>query len=643
MASQPYPQVFQPFSIGPMKLKNRVVMAPMATNTADEGGFVNQQGLDYYEARARGGIGLIIMEVNCIKSPEGRSGPRRYNIDDDKYIPGLTKMAEVIHKHGARCVVQLQHSGAQSICRSMNGEAPVGPSVIPASFGGETRALTVSEIHALAEMWAKAAVRAKKAGWDGVEVHGATNYLLAEFQSSYWNKRTDEYGGDIKNRGRFLVEVLQAIKSAVGSGFAFWPRVNLREFGPTAGVTEEEGKTLAQMIEAAGAWAIDVTAFGGGTYGRVPPMGVPKGNMLPFAEAIKKVVKIPVSVAGRVDPEQGDKAIREGKTDLISVARSMLADPDLPRKYAEGRAQDVMPCIACGYCNDSIRTKGSVQCVVNPGLCLERELAIAPAAKPKKVLVIGGGPAGMEAAKVAALRGHKVTLYEKDKKLGGQLNLAILPPFKQPIADLLQHLTGQMERLGVKVELGKEATPAVVNKLKPDAVIAATGARPFVPSIPVKDSKPVVQAMDVLSGQAKVGQSVVIVGGELVGCETAEHLADQGKKVTVARRGPEMATKIRPAARTLLLERLNKKGVTLVPGVASYDEINKEGLVLTKDGKRQTIAADTVVIAAGSKPDAELLNALKKDSASVATVGDAAEPRDIQAAINDGYRAALKI
>lgn len=643
MPNKSYPLVFQPFSIGPLKLKNRTVMAPMATNTADANGLVVQQGLDYYEARARGGIGLIILEVNCVKSPQGKSGPTRYVIEDDRCIPGLTKMAEVIHKHGAKAVVQLQHSGAQSVCRSINGEAPVAPSVARSADGGETRALTVAEIHELARLWAQAAVRAKKAGFDGVEVHGATNYLLAEFQSSYWNKRTDEYGGDIKNRGRFMVEALQAIKSAVGPNYPFWARINVQEFGPVAGVTEDDGVKLAQMVEAAGAYAINVTSFGGGPYGRVPPMGVPKGNMLQLAERIKKAVKIPVMVTGRLDPAQGEQAIQEGKTDLICIARSMLSDPDLPRKYAEGSPEDVMPCISCGYCNESIRMKSSVQCVVNPALCFEKEMAVTPVSKPKNVLVIGGGPAGMEAAKIAAMRGHKVTLYEQEKKLGGQLNLAILPPFKEPLQDLLHHLTSQMPKLGIKVELGKKATPSAVKKLNPDAIIVATGAEPFLPPIPVRDSKPVVQAIDVLSGKAKVGERVVIIGGELVGCETAEYLAEKGTKVTVVRRGPDMATKVRPAARTVLLERLNKKGVTLIPGVSSYDEINKDGLVLTKNGQKQVISVDTVIIAAGAKPDTTLLDSLKKDCPNTTAVGDLIEPRDIQAAINEGYRAGLKI
>ncbi|MEK7354138.1 MAG: FAD-dependent oxidoreductase, partial [Chloroflexota bacterium] len=530
-----------------------------------------------------------------------------------------------------------------SVCRSVNGEAPVAPSVARSSDGGETRALTVAEIHELAQQWAQAAVRAKKAGWDGVEVHGATNYLLAEFQSSYWNKRTDEYGGDIRNRGRFLVEVLQAIKAAVGPNFPFWARVNLQEFGPVAGVTAEEGKVLAQMVEAAGAYAINVTSFGGGPYGRVPPMGVPKGNMLPIAEAIKKAVKIPVMVTGRLDPAQGEQAIQEGKTDLIVLARSLLSDPELPQKYAEGCPEDVMPCIACGYCNESIRAKSSVQCVVNPALCFEKEMAITPASKPKNVLVIGGGPAGMEAAKIAAMRGHKVTLFEKEKRLGGQLNLAILPPFKEPLKDLLHHLTSQMPKLGIKVELGQQVTPSIVKKLNPDAIIVATGGEPFLPPIPVRDSKPVVQAVDVLAGKAKVGERVVIIGGELVGCETAEYLADKGIKVTVVRRGPDMATKVRPAARTVLLERLNKKGATLIPGVSSYDEINKEGLVLTKNGQRQVIPADTVVIAAGAKPNTSLLDSVKKEQPNTTAIGDLVEPRDVQAAINEGYRAGLKI
>ena len=642
MSDQPYSQVYQSFSLGPMTLKNRVVMPPMATNTADDDGFITQRALDYYEVRARGGAGLIIVEVSCIASPQGKSAAGRFVIDNDKYIPGLKKLAEIIHQNGAKAAIQLQHSGKEANCQT-SGEAPVAPSVVSATHGGETRELTREGIQSLVQAWAGSAMRAKEAGFDAVEVHGATNYLLAQFQSSLWNKRTDDYGGDIGNRGRFLVEVLQAIRLAVGPDFPFWPRINVQEFGKMGGLTADEGKELARMAEAAGSYAINVTGFGGGDYGRVPPMGVPLGNMFAMAEGIKKTVKVPVMVTGRVDPAQGDVAIREGKTDLICVARGLLADAELPRKYAEGRPEDVMPCIACGVCNDSIRTRSSVQCMVNPALAHEADLAITPSSQPKRVLVIGGGPAGMEAARVAALRGHKVTLCEKDKKLGGQLNLAVLPVFKEPLVSLLNHMTTQMEKLDIKVESGKAATPDLVKSLEPEAIIVATGVDPFDPSIPVHDGKPVVQAQDVLTGRATVGDNVVIVGGELVGCETAEHLVDQGKKVTVVRRGPDMATKVRPATRVMLLERLEQKGVSLVSGVSSYNEINVEGLALIQDGQRRVIPADTVVIAAGSKPNTGLLEALKKDFPKVVAVGDLVEPRDIQAAISEGYRAGLEI
>lgn len=347
-------------------------------------------------------------------------------------------------------------------------------------------------------------------------------------------------------------------------------------------------------------------------------------------------------VAGRLDPEQGEKAIKEVKTDLICIGRSILADPDFPRKYAEGHPEDAMPCIACGHCIDTTRTSSSVQCTVNPALGFD-EAAITRASKLKKVLIIGGGPAGMEAAKVAAMRGHSVTLYEKEEKLGGQLNMAILPPFKQPLEELLQHLTSQMPRLGVKVELGKKATLSVVKNFNLDAIVVATGAKPFLPSIPVRDSKPVVEAIDVLSGKAKVGKVIVIIGGELVGCETAEYLADKGIKVTVVRRGQEMATKVPPAVRTLLLERLELKGVTLICQVISYDEINEVGLALSINGQKRVIPADAVIMAAGARADSMLLDSLKRELPHVIPVGDLVEPRNIQAAIADGYRAGLNL
>ncbi|MDP2954626.1 MAG: FAD-dependent oxidoreductase, partial [Chloroflexota bacterium] len=362
-----------------------------------------------------------------------------------------------------------------------------------------------------------------------------------------------------------------------------------------------------------------------------------------YAAAVKKAVSIPVMTVGRLYARLAERILQEGKADLICIGRGLIAGPDFAVKNAQGKGDDVMPCIACDNCRDHVVYRQEwMRCAVNPVAGRERELAFRPAAASKQVVVVGGGPAGMEAARIAAQRGHRVTLFEKDTQLGGQLLQAAAPPNKVGIPVLTKFLVNQLKKLEVKVELGKAVTAQDILASKPQAVIVATGVKLTMPQIQGLDRAKVVTAGDVLLGKAQVGQRVVVIGGELVGCETADVLSEQGKKVTVTRRGPRMAEKMQPHLRSLLLHRLAAKGVTLLTGV-KYEEVTPQGLKITHEGKTSLVEADTIVIAAGAQPDTSLYQALQGKVPELHLVGDAMAPRKIESAMEEGYRAGLTV
>jgi len=636
-------RLWEPFRIGQMELRNRIVMPPMVTRYGSEDGYVTERTRNYYEARARGGASLVIVEATYIHL-QGQAFENQLGISNDKFLPGMSELVQAIHKHGAKIAVQLHHGGREAQSR-LSGVQPVAPSPLAGMAGEIPKELTVDEIAEIVTLFAEAALRARKAGFDGVELHGAHSYIIDQFLSPSSNKRRDAYGGGVRNRTRFLVEVIKAVRDAVGEDYPVWCRINGKEYGKKEGTTLEDAQETARMAQNAGCDAIHVSAYGPKTPTNLTSAIFTPAVIEDLAAGIKQAVTVPVIAVGRITPEAGERILEEGKADLIAIGKALLADPELPNKVISGRLEDINPCIVCMGCRDDLRLPEvvGIRCSVNAALGKEKEYEIVPARKPRKVLVVGGGPAGMETARVAALRGHRVTLWEKEPRLGGQLVQAALAPHKDRIAPLTAYLQTQMKKLGVKVELSHEATVATIEEFKPEVVILATGVRPLVPEIPGMNQAHIVQAGDVLEGRVEVGNRVVVIGGELVGCETAEFLADKKKKVTVMRRGPEMALAVGASLRAFFLNRLSEKGVTLLTEI-KYNEIIPGGIVVTtKEGEKKTIEADTIVLAAGSIPDTKLYQGLKGKVPEIHCAGDCVAPRTIRDAIAEGYRLGLEI
>ena len=647
---KPFARLFEPVAVAGLRLRNRLVMPPMGTNMATLDGQVTESIRRYYEERAKGGVGLIIVETTCIDAPAGKTTARQMAIDDDRFIVGHASLTETIHRHGAKVLLQLQHGG-RGTKSGITGVQPVAPSAVAMPYGtlvgyeGEKpRELTLGEIRKLVDQFAQGAVRARKAGYDGVEIHATGYYLVAQFLSSTANLRQDEYGGCLANRARFLVEIIRAIRDATGEDFPLLCKLSAFELGPGAGLTFDEGKEVAQMAESAGADGLEIAGMLWGVTSRLPPTTAePAGSLLPFVEGIKQNVKIPLIAGSRITPEIGERALQESKADLIAIGKGLLADPYLPIKAAAGRKADIKPCIGCLRCIDNQTVKGlSIMCSVNPATGREAEMEVRPPARPRRVVVVGSGPAGMEAARVAALRGHKVTLLEKQSLTGGQLLEAVVPPHKDHLPPLIEYLRKQLDKNQVEVKLGFQATVENVWRARPDAVVLATGTMSVQPDIRGICGVNVFTAREVLLG-TDVGEKVVVIGGGLVGCETAEYLAMKDKQITILEMLNEVATVMPLALRQLLVARLTKHKVAIHTRVECREVTHTGVRFVNRDKHELTIEADAVVVAVGGKADTLLRDQLQDAPFKVILAGDCIQPRGIAEAMEEGFRAGLAV
>ncbi len=630
--------LFSPVSIGGLKLKNRIMMSPMENGMAHVGGMVSDRLIEFFAERARHDVALI-MTGSVAVSPEGAGLPAQIGVYDDKFLPGLTRLCDRMHAEGSRIGAQLYHAGRQAT-EATTGLCPVAPSALPcALLNNHPRALEVSELPGLIRKFRDGARRAVAAGFDLLEVHFAHGYLLASFLSPHSNRRTDEYGGSLENRCRFPMAVLKAVIEAAEGRVPVTIRISVSEFLDD-GLTFDEVQRICLMAQEAGAQAVSITA---GCYESIhtsiQPMFVPQGFLLPYARRLRQRLSVPVIVAGRLNSaELLQRCIADGDADMVAVGRGLIADPRLFEKIREGHPEDIRYCVACNQgCCDALFRGESVGCMLNARASFERERRIVPAAAPKRIAVVGGGPAGMEAARVAALRGHTVTLYERAEP-GGKLPLVAAPPEKESFLLFLDYLKTQLKKNGVRIVRREVLSAQDISDSRPEQVILATGASQTRPPIPGLNLPHVVMAEDILAGKQRSGDLAVIIGGGLVGVETAFYLGSRGVKVTILEKLDAVAREAGATYAGHIADMLSKEAIAVRTGT-DIEEVVPEG-VRTKDGFYK---ADTVIVAAGYAPRTGLRDALEKAFGRVSVIGDARGAANVLRAVHDGFLCASEL
>ncbi len=622
-----FPHLFTPASIGRLELKNRIVMSPVGTRLAADG-MVTPALKEFYATRARGGVGLIVLEP-CFIEPEGEG--RFLFLHEDRFIDGLRELVKTIHGCGARIGVQLFHAGWKPGQKNARFLPPISPAE-----------LSLERIKYLIAKFTLSAQRAKNAGFDLIEIHAAHGYLLSQFLSPLGNRRTDEYGGDVSGRARFVREIIRSVRNEVGVDFPLSCRINGAENVP-GGSTIEDAKSIAPLLAEAGLNLISVSAGAIGSYPlTIPPSDTPEGCYTNLAEGVRGVVSVPVVTAGRINtPQLAEDILASGKADLVAITRGLVADPELPNKSFDGQAHRICKCIACNTCLDT-DYDGHIACTVNPLAGRESETDIHPARQSKEVVVVGAGLAGLEAARVAALRGHKVTLYEAANEIGGQWVLAARPPYKQEFFGLVDWLSSELEVLGVRVICDHLVNAEEVAEWNPDAVILATGAIPLVPLIPGFEREGVLTAWEVLQN-VPVGDRALVVGGGATGLETAEFIAEQGKKVTVVEMLKSFGMDMGGTVYFHLRHRLKKLGIEMIKET-EVKGISDSGIRVIREGREETWGGfDTFVLALGVKSRNELAEELEGKVGQMYVIGDAAIPGNAANAMRQGFEIGMMI
>jgi 2,4-dienoyl-CoA reductase-like NADH-dependent reductase (Old Yellow Enzyme family)/NADH dehydrogenase FAD-containing subunit len=649
-----YPALFRPLGLGTLTLKNRLAMAQMTMNYATEEGFATEKLIRHYLERARGGVGLIFVEGTFFTA-EGRGYRNQLGLASDEHAEKLKRLTEAVHglENRAKIFIQIHHAGARASSK-VTGLQPVAPSAIPPYPGAETpRALSKEEIKGLVEAHIRAAERAKKAGFDGVDIHCAHGYLVPGFFSSLSNLRTDEYGGDLSGRTRFLMEVIHGIKESLGE-FPLTIKISGDEY-IEGGLNIEKMTEIALLAQEAG---IDGITLSAGTVGgkkiedlsqahkvlRTMPMMTEHGCLVPLAAEMKKSLKIPVITVGRINhPVLAEEIVAQGKADLVAMGRGLLADPNLPIKAFEGREEEIRSCIGCNEgCYKRILQQQEIQCSVNPTVGREGEISSDRVIRSKKVFVFGAGPAGLEAANAAHEKGHQVVVMEKEKELGGQLHLASIPPGRKEIDRFREFLLKRLKRAGVKVITGEEAIASFLRSERPDVLILAIGSKPKTFDIPGLDQSRILTAWEVLSGKKTPEEPCLVLGAGLVGCETADFLAEQGKKVVLVEVLPEMGTGADGDTKAYFNLRFQKHGVRVFTSTELH-RVDGKTAILRRGNDETRIEIGTVVFAAGAVPENRVDEEFVSSVPLVIKVGDCVKPRNILESVREGFEAGRNI
>ena len=671
-------KLFESTKIGSIEIKNRLAMSAMDLGFTTEGS-INKRFIDFYVERARGGVGLIVVG-GCYPEMTGKVWKSIIGLDKDEYIPGLKKLTDTIHKYDTKIAAQILHGG-RSASSFFSKTHPVSPSSLShINIKQRPHALTIPEIKKVIDGYVAATVRVKKGGFDAVEIHGGMGYLINQFLSRATNKRKDKYGGSLKNRIRFAKEIVVAIKEKVGKRYPVIFRLSGEDFVED-GLKIDESVEIAKELEKAGVDAFNVSPGWHESRTPIMLMSIPRMSYIFLSEKIKDNVNVPVIGSVRInDLALAEEVIDNNQSDIVSIGRPLIADPELPKKYKRKQFEDIRRCIACNQgCFDSLLGFKSISCLYNVRAGRESELKIKKAKKKKKVMIIGGGPGGMEAARVAALRGHDVHLFEKTDVLGGQLRYAYIPPGREEIVNVISFLENQIKKLNVNIELSKKVDTATINKMKPDVVIAATGGVPLIPKITGIKEKNVVVAEDVFDNRVKVGKDVVIIGGGTIGCEIALHTAKMGamdpevacfllknkvidgdKAVELTSKGKrnitilEMKNKIGGrfgiSTRWVIMKQIVDAGINSITGIKvksmSTKSIKKKDKVCVTyedDKKDIKIFADTVIIAAGYKSNQDPTKKMNGKIDEVYRIGDCVEVRTALEAIHEGFEVGLRI
>jgi 2,4-dienoyl-CoA reductase (NADPH2) len=696
-----YKHLLTPGRIGGLHLRNRIVLAAMGSNFAEASGHCNERLIAYYEARAKGGAGLLVLETSAACFPYGSTMPNTLAFSRDEFIPGLSELAQRVQQHGAKIVAQLNHGGKLAQEDTAAGRPIPLPSLIkpggsdmfhvltreeighfvksagPDGQGPQYYEMTAQHIADTVQQFAAAASRAQRAGMDGVEIHAGHGYLLASFLSPYTNRRHDEYGGSAENRARFLLEVIRAIREVTSPEFPILVRLDAMEYRTEGGIRPEDCVRTAVLCEQAGADAIDVSAYGNTAHAIAfteAPLVHQPGGFVEFAKSVKHAVSIPVIGVGRIEPEVGERHIAQKDFDFLAMGRKLLADPELPNKLAAGVPESIRPCIYCYICVSQIFINQPMCCAVNHNMGREYEGdIIARDGGSKKILVIGAGPGGMEAARMLAEQGHRVSLWEKDKDLGGTARIAALA--YEPNERLVGYLAQAVRALPIDLQLGKTATVDNISAEGADHIILATGALRQAPPIPGKEQRHVFdgdQLRGVLFGNdpqaiAKlhpfhrlvlfagrisqllrsitllrflskiwmpIARDVVVIGGGLVGLELAEYLVERGRKVTILEPGKSLGAELAIVRRARVLHTLKAHGVVIHHG-ATISAISNNQVLYELKGEPQAVDCQQVIIAMGAEGDDTLQQQLASGRATVHRIGDCREVGYIDGAILD--------